>query len=180
MNEIGSPPGKALAIVVIGVSGSGKSKVGQEIAKRLGVKFLDADDFHSAANKDKMHRGIALTDDDRRTWLEDLHDALRQELESGTSCALACSALKQVYRQQLRDGLEGVRFFYLKIDYEVVARRLELRTDHFFDKRLLDSQFAILEEPQPHEAFVIDQNRPLTEVVQEVLHYVATLGLKPT
>jgi gluconokinase len=170
----------ALTIVLTGVSGSGKSEVGQEVAKRLGVKFLDADDFHSAANKDKMHRGIALTDDDRRTWLENLHDALRQEQESGTSCVLACSALKRVYREQLRDGLEGVRFFYLKIDYEVVARRLELRTDHFFDKRLLDSQFAILEEPQPGEAFVIDQNRPLTEVVQEVLHHIATLGLKPT
>jgi gluconokinase len=170
----------ALAIVLTGVSGSGKSEVGQEVAKRLGVKFLDADDFHSAANKDKMHRGIALTDDDRRTWLENLHDALRQEQESGTSCVLACSALKRVYREQLRDGLEGVRFFYLKIDYEVVARRLELRTDHFFDKRLLDSQFAILEEPQPGEAFVIDQNRPLTEVVQEVLHHIASLGLKPT
>src|SRR6516164_1972331 len=176
MNEIGSSSGKALAIVVTGVSGSGKSKVGQEVAKRLGVKFLDADDFHSAANKDKMHRGIALTDDDRRTWLENLHDVLRQELESGTSCVLACSALKRIYRERLRDGLEGVRFFYLKIDYEVVARRLALRTDHFFDKRLLDSQFAILEEPQPDEAFVIDQNRPLTEVVQDVLQHVATLG----
>ena len=179
MNEFGSSPGKALAIVVTGVSGSGKSKVGQEVAKRLGVKFLDADDFHSAANKDKMHRGIALTDDDRRTWLENLHDVLRQELESGTSCVLACSALKRIYRERLRDGLEGVRFFYLKIDYEVVARRLALRTDHFFDKRLLDSQFAILEEPQPDEAFVIDQNRPLTEVVHDVLQYAATLGLKP-
>ena len=178
MNEIAPSPGKALAIVVTGVSGSGKSKVGQEVAKRLSVKFLDADDFHSAANKDKMHRGIALTDDDRRSWLENLHDALRQELESGTSCVLACSALKRIYREQLRDGLEGVCFFYLKIDYEVVARRLELRTDHFFDKRLLDSQFAILEEPQPDEAFVIDQNRPLTEVVQEVLQHVTTLGLK--
>src|SRR6516162_4939694 len=180
MNEIGSSSGKALAIVVTGVSGSGKSKVGQEVAKRLGVKFLDADDFHSAANRDKMHRGIALTDDDRRTWLENLHDLLRRELESGTSCVLACSALKRAYREQLSDGLEGVRFFYLKIDYGVVARRLELRTDHFFDKRLLDSQFAILEEPQPDEALVIDQNRPLAEVVQEMLHDVASLGLKPT
>src|SRR6516225_8333208 len=180
MNGIGPSRGKAIAIVVTGVSGSGKSEVGQEVAKRLGVKFLDADDFHSAANKDKMHRGIALTDDDRRTWLENLHDVLRRELESGTSCVLACSALKRAYREQLSDGLEGVRFFYLKIDYGVVARRLELRTDHFFDKRLLDSQFAILEEPQPPEAFVIDQNRPLTEVVQEVLQQVATLGLKPT
>jgi gluconokinase len=169
-----------VAIVLAGVSGSGKSEVGREVAKRLGVKFLDADDFHSAANKDKMHRGIALTDDDRRDWLSDLHDVLRQKLESGTSFVLACSALKRVYREQLRGGLQGVYFFYLKIHYDVVARRLELRTDHFFDKRLLDSQFAILEEPQPDEAFVIDQNQPLTEVVQEVLQRAATVGLKPT
>ena len=169
-----------MVIVLAGVSGSGKSEVGREVAKRLGVEFLDADDFHSAANKDKMHRGIALTDEDRRDWLSDLHDLLRQKLESGASCVLACSALKRVYRDQLCDGLPAVRFFYLKIHYEVVARRLELRTDHFFDKRLLDSQFAILEEPQPDEAFVIDQNRPLTEVVQEVLQRAATLGLKPT
>jgi gluconokinase len=152
------------------VSGSGKSEVGQAVAKRLGLKFLDADDFHSVANKDKIHGGIALTDDDRRDWLKNLHEALRQELDSGTSCVLACSALKRVYREQLRDGLEGVRFFYLKIEYEVLARRLELRTDHFFDKRLLDSQFAILEEPQANEAFIVDQNRPLANVVQEVLH----------
>ena len=180
MTAIDSPHRNAVVIVLAGVSGSGKSEVGREVATRLGVKFLDADDFHSAANKDKMHRGIALTDEDRRDWLSDLHDLLRQKLESGASCVLACSALKRVYRDQLCDGLPAVRFFYLKIHYEVVARRLELRTDHFFDKRLLDSQFAILEEPQPDEAFVIDQNRPLTEVVQEVLQRAATLGLKPT
>jgi gluconokinase len=179
MNEFGSSPGVSLAIVLIGVSGSGKSEVGQAVAKRLGLKFLDADDFHSVANKDKMHRGIALTDDDRRGWLKNLHEALRQELVAGSSCVLACSALKRVYREQLRTGLEGVRFFYLKIEYEVVAKRLELRTDHFFDKRLLDSQFAILEEPQPNEAFIVDQNRPLAEVLQEVLHHLAPLGLKP-
>lgn len=180
MNEFDSSPGEALALVLSGVSGSGKSEVGQEVAKRLGLKFLDADDFHAAANKDKMHRGIALTDEDRRDWLRTLHEALRQELDAGASCVLACSALKRVYREQLRDGLAGVRFFHLKIDYEVVARRLESRTDHFFEKRLLDSQFAILEEPQPNEAFIIDQNRPLAEVVQEVLHHAATLGLQPT
>ena len=114
-----------------------------------------------------------------REWLKNLHEALWQELDAGTFCVLACSALKRIYREQLRDGLEGVRFFYLKIEYEVVARRLELRTDHFFDKRLLDSQFAILEEPQPNEAFIVDQNRPIADVVQEVLHHVGTLGLKP-
>jgi gluconokinase len=81
------------------VSGSGKSEVGQAVAKSLGLKFLDADDFHSVANKDKMHRGIALTDDDRRDWLKNLHEALRQELVAGKSCVLACSALKRVYRE---------------------------------------------------------------------------------
>jgi gluconokinase len=172
MTTIGSPPRNAVASVLTGVSGSGKSEVGRAVAKRLGLKFLDADDFHSNANKDKMHRGIALTDDHRRGWLKSLHEVLRQEFDSGTSCVLACSALKRGYREQLRDGLQGVRFFYLKIDYEAVTRRLESRTDHFFDSRLLDSQFAILEEPEPNEAFVIDQNRPLADVVQEVLQIV--------
>jgi gluconokinase len=115
-----------------------------------------ADDFHSVANKEKMHRGIALTEDDRHDWLKNLHEALRQELDSGSSCVLACSTLKRVYREQLRDRLAGVRFFYLKIEYEVVARRLELRTDHFFDKRLLDSQFAILED--------LNRTKPLSSI----------------
>src|ERR1700730_2399102 len=78
-------------------------------SEKGGLKFLDADDFHSDANKDKMHRGTALTDDDRRDWLRNLHEALRQVLDAGISCVLACSALKRVYREQLRDGLAGVR-----------------------------------------------------------------------
>ena len=93
---------------------------------------------------------------------------------------LACSALKRTYREQIRDGLVGVRFFYLKIDYEVGAKCLESRTGHFFEKKLLNSQFAILEEPEPKEAFIIGQNRSLAEVVQEVLNHAATLGLQPT
>jgi gluconokinase len=169
----------ALALVLIGVSGSGKTETGKEVAKRLGIKFLDADDFHSAANKEKMHRGIPLTDDDRRDWLRNLHEALRRELDAGNSCVLACSALKRTYREQLRNGLEHVYFFYLKVDYEVVAKRLELRKGHFFARELLDSQFATLEEPGPDEAFVVDENRPLEEVVQQILRYAAGLGLKP-
>jgi len=169
----------AAALVMIGVSGSGKSEVGQEVATRLGFKFFDADDFHSAANKDKMHRGIPLTDDDRRDWLKSLHDALQKELEAAESCVLACSALKRVYREQLRAGLKGVYFFYLKVDHDVVANRLQMRKGHFFAKELLDTQFAILEPPGPDEAFVVDQNRPLQEAVQQVLDYAAQLGLKP-
>lgn len=170
----------AVALVMIGVSGSGKSEVGREVAGKLGFKFFDADDFHSAANKEKMHRGIPLTDDDRRDWLQALHELLRKELEAGESCVLACSALKRVYReQQLRAGLKGVYFFYLKVDHDVVARRLGLRKDHFFNKELLDTQFAILEEPGPDEAFIVDQNRPPEEAVEQVLGYAAQLGLKP-
>jgi gluconokinase len=85
MTTIDSPSGNAVAIVLTGVSGSGKSEVGRAVAKGLGLKFLDADDFHSNANKDKMHRGIALTDDDRLGWLKSLHEVLRQELDSGSS-----------------------------------------------------------------------------------------------
>jgi gluconokinase len=98
VTAIGSSPGNALAIVLTGVSGSGKSEVGREVAKRSGLNFLDAGNFLSNANEDKMHRGVALTDDDRRDWLKSLREALRQELDSGTSCVLACSALKRVYR----------------------------------------------------------------------------------
>jgi gluconokinase len=108
MTAIDSSHRNAVVIVLAGVSGSGKSEVGREVAKRLGVDFLDVDDFNSAANKDKMHRGIALTDDDRRDWLSDLHDVLRQKLESCATCVLAYSALKRVYRDQLCDGLPGV------------------------------------------------------------------------
>lgn len=170
----------AVALVVIGVSGSGKSEVGQEVARRLGLKFFDADDFHSAGNKDKMHRGIPLTDDDRREWLQSLHDLLRKALEAGESCVLACSALKRVYReQQLKSGLQGVYFFYLKVDHDVVASRLQLRKGHFFAKELLDTQFAILEEPGPDEAFIVDQNRPLEDAVRQALRYAAQLGLNP-
>jgi gluconokinase len=169
----------AVALVLIGVSGSGKTEVGREVAKRLGLKVFDADDFHSAANKEKMHRGIPLTDDDRRGWLQSLHELLRKELEAGESCVLACSALKRVYRQQLKNDLKGVYFFYLKVDHDVVAARLQLRKGHFFAKELLDTQFAILEPPGPDEAFIVDQNRPLEEAVQQVLGYAAQLGLKP-
>jgi len=164
---------------MIGVSGSGKSQVGEEAAKTLGLKFFDADDFHSAVNKEKMHLGIPLTDDDRQGWLQSLHDLLQKELEAGESCVLACSALKRVYRERLKGGLKGVYFFYLKVDHHVVAERLQLRQHHFFAKELLDTQFAILEEPGPDEAFVVDQNRPLQEAVQQVLGYAAQLGLKP-
>jgi len=167
------------ALIVIGVSGCGKTETGTEVAHRLQLKFLDADDYHSAANKDKMHRGIPLTDEERRDWLANLHEALRQELEAGHSCVLACSALKRSYRDVLKAGLGNVYFFYLKVDHDVVAKRLASRKGHFFNQALLDSQFATLEEPQADEAFVVDANRSPEEVVQDVLNLAERkLGLK--
>jgi gluconokinase len=167
------------ALIIIGVSGSGKTETGTAVARRLHLKFLDADDYHSAANKNKMHRGIPLTDDDRRDWLANLHEALRQELEAGHSCVLACSALKRSYRAVLTAGLERVYFFYLKVDHDVVAKRLASRKGHFFNQALLDSQFATLEEPLPDEAFVVDENQPAEAVVEDILKLAdQKLGLK--
>ncbi len=168
-----------LSLIIIGVSGSGKSEAGSHVATRLGLEFLDADNYHSVANKEKMHRGIPLTDEDRHDWLANLHEALRQRTEAGQSCVLACSALKRAYRDVLRAGLPGVRFFYLHIEHDEVAQRLAARKGHFFNRALLDSQFAALEEPGPDEATIIEENRPLDAVVDDIVAHAKHFGLAP-
>ncbi len=130
------------SIIIMGVSGCGKTTVGQLLATRLELPFFDADDFHSPQNKQKMASGIALTDADRADWLE----ALATLLETRASpCVLACSALKEKYRQTLARGA-ALRFVYLKGSRELIAARLAAR-EHFFSPSLLESQFAALEEP---------------------------------
>jgi len=137
----------------MGVSGSGKTTLGRRLAADQGWEFLDADDFHSAANKAKMASGQPLTDADRDPWLEALAEALRERVASGRGTILACSALKESYRQRL--GVDpAVRFVYLKADAETIRRRLAGRRGHFFDARLLASQFEALEEPEG--ALVVD------------------------
>jgi gluconokinase len=163
-----------MIIVVMGVTGSGKTTVGQLLAARLGYLFADADDFHSAANKDKMHKGIPLTDADRLPWLAAMHDQIAKWVDSKQDAVLACSALKQSYRQQLWSGPE-VRFVYLKGSYELIAQRLRARKGHFADKHILAGQFADLEEPTDADAIVVDISKTPGEIVEEICH---RLGLQ--
>jgi carbohydrate kinase (thermoresistant glucokinase family) len=124
------------AVILMGVAGSGKSTVGANLAKRLDWTFLDADDFHSAANVAKMSNGIPLNDEDRMPWLRRLHDELEQRLRSGASVVLGCSALKESYRQIMQEGLSRIDFVFLDVDQLTLAERLGKRQAHFFPKGL--------------------------------------------
>jgi len=154
-----------MIIVVMGVTGSGKTTVGRLLAARLAWLFADADDFHSAANKAKMHKGIPLTDADRLPWLAAMHDQIATWVASRQNAVLACSALKQTYRQQLWTGPEA-KFVYLKGSYDLIAQRLRARKGHFADEHILAGQFVDLEEPS--DAVVIDISATPEEIVAEI------------
>ncbi len=142
-----------MIIVLMGVTGSGKTTVGQNLAASLGWKYFDADEFHSAANIEKMKSGVPLNDSDRKPWLESLQRVIRDSLKKAEPAVLACSALKQSYRDMLLID-ERVRFVYLKGDYDLIKERLRARSDHYMNPSLLDSQFETLEEP--NDALQID------------------------
>ena len=163
------------AVILMGVSGSGKSTVGASLAQRLECPFLDADDFHPAANVEKMKRGIPLNDEDRMPWLARLHDELEHRLGSGASVVLGCSALKESYRKILEEGLSQIDFVFLDVDQLTLTERLEKRKAHFFPKELLESQFAALERPA--DAIVVDARLPFQDVVEQI---VSALKAKPS
>ena len=152
------------AAVLIGVAGSGKTAVGTRLARQLHFLFLDADDFHPAANIEKMKHGIPLTDEDRDPWLHRLHDELQRQLAAGRSVILACSALKASYRKILKEGMPQLVFVYLAVDRETIRQRLGSRS-HFFPKELMDSQFAALEKPC--DTIWVDARQPVDQVVQQ-------------
>lgn len=148
---------KLLIVIVMGVSGSGKTTIGSLLAARLGCTFVDADDFHSPDNKAKMHAGIPLTDEDRLPWLGSLTEMLRGHETRGASVVLACSALKADYRKMFIEASPGLVFVYLKSDFETIAARLRERKHAFMNPELLRSQFDTLEEPD--DAVVVDETR---------------------
>jgi gluconokinase len=136
-----------MILVVMGVSGVGKTTIGQLLSQRLGWPLLDADDFHPPGNIEKMRSGTPLTDEDRWPWLDRLNGLLREKDSNGESALLACSALKQRYRDRLAAGLKELRWVYLKGSFELVEARMKAREGHYMKAGLLESQFATLEEP---------------------------------
>lgn len=156
-------------LIVMGVSGCGKSVIGAMLAKALGGVFEDADDFHPASNKAKMTAGIPLTDEDRWPWMRALRARIESAQATGSCYVLACSALKQSYRDRLRgsDSKDALQFVYLKGSRELIGSRMAARKGHFMPSGLLDSQFATLEEPK--DALVVSVDQTPQEIVAEVL-----------
>ncbi len=157
----------AIAVVLMGVAGCGKTSVGERLSELLGWPFFDGDDFHPEENIVKMSQGIPLDDRDRFVWLSRLHDLIEEHLQAGGSMLLACSALKKGYRDQLREDNPGVVFVYLKGDYGLIFQRLRERESHYMKAGMLQSQFAALEEPE--DAVVVSIDQDLDSIVGEIL-----------
>lgn len=154
-------------IVVAGVSGSGKSTVGRDLAERLGVPFADGDDFHSKANVDKMTAGIALTDEDRRPWLISIGEWLAGHERGGV---VACSALKRAYRDLIRQGCPDVFTVQLTGDRDLIAQRQAARHGHFMPASLMDSQWATFEPLDDDEpGVVLDVGPAVDKLVEQVV-----------
>ena len=154
-----------MIVLLMGVSGAGKTTVGTMLASQLGWEFADADDYHPAANVEKMRNGIPLTDADREPWLESLRSLIAAWMAAGKSAVLACSALKQEYRDRLMVG-ESVRVVYLKADRELLRERLLLRRGHYMKEGMLESQIETLEEPE--DALVLDARLSVEDIVREI------------
>jgi gluconokinase len=162
-----------MIVVLMGVSGSGKTTIGALLSERMHTVFADADDFHSSDNKAKMAAGHALNDQDRQPWLETLNSLLLKWFEAGRGGVLACSALKDAYRKTLVRGLphSAVSFVLLEGSKELIAERLTERKNHYMNPGLLDSQLAILEPPA--DALRIVNDRAQAEVVNEIMKHLA-------
>ena len=162
-------------LIVMGVSGSGKTSVGKALAEHLGWDFYDADDFHPPENVFKMANGIPLDDSDRAPWLAALHQLISHSLNLNRPGMLACSALKERYRGQLFQGNDEVQFVYLKGSYDLIWSRMRTRTDHFMKAHMLHSQFDALEEPA--NALTVDITLSVEEIVQLVMRQIGDIKM---
>ncbi len=154
-----------MIILLMGVTGAGKTTVGRALAQQLGWRFADADDYQSAANIAKMRAGVPLSDQDRAPWLQSLQDIIRAWLASGENAVLACSALKASYRDILLVSPE-VKLVYLRASIALIAARMAARTGHYMNPHLVPSQFATLEEPR--DAVIIDASGTVEESVGRI------------
>ncbi len=161
-----TPRGKQSIFVIMGVSGAGKTTIGQLLSTELICSFIDGDDFHPPVNIKKMSSGEALEDADRWPWLEILADKIQEHIQQEQSMVLACSALKKSYREILCVNRKLVQFIYLKGNYATILRRIHSRENHFMTKSLLQSQFATLEEPE--DAIVVDISPPPLEILKSI------------
>jgi gluconokinase len=157
--------GAGVIVLLMGVSGAGKTSVGTMLAAQLGWEFADADDYHPAANVEKMRHGIPLTDADREPWLESLRALIVAWMTAGKDAVLACSALKQTYRERLTAGAP-VLLVYLKADRELLRERLLLRRGHYMKEGTLESQIVTLQEPQ--NAVVVDARGTVEDIAREI------------
>ena len=157
-----------MILIIFGVSGAGKTTLGKLLARELGWSFIEADDFHPAANIEKMRSGHPLTDKDRWPWLEQLRQQIERSFSAGENAVLACSALKRAYRDRLRVSDE-VKFVFLSGDYALVEKQLRSRHGHFMNADLLQSQVNDLEKPEPHEnVLTIELGRTPEEIVERI------------
>jgi gluconokinase len=160
-------------VLVMGVSGSGKTTVGRRLARELGAVFLEGDRFHPESNIAKMARGEPLDDTDRWPWLDRLAGELARASGAGESVVLACSALKRSYRDRLRRGAPELRLVFLRGSKALIRERLQARTEHFMPAGLLDSQLGALEEPGPDESpIVMDVTPPAETLVDRLLGFL--------
>ena len=158
-------------VVIMGVTGSGKTTIGRLLSQRLGWKYYDADDFHPRANVEKMSSGTPLNDEDRQPWLETLRDLINERLERSENAVLACSALKESYREFLVLN-ERVRLIYLKGSRGLIKDRLDARRGHYMNPALLDSQFETLQEPE--QGYKVDISLSPDEIVKTIRSYLNT------
>jgi gluconokinase len=163
-----------MIVIVAGPSGSGKTTVGAMLAGRFDWPFMDADTFHSAANIAKMRQGIPLTDADRWPWLRAIAAWMDERTAAGEDAVVTCSALKQSYRDLLRDGRPGTRLVFLSVDDRQLAERLAIRHGHFFSPQLLASQLAAIEQPAPDKhTLVLTEHDGPAETVDQIVSWLA-------
>lgn len=180
-NEGAGPPRlRTRHVVVMGVSGSGKTTVARGVALATGLLFAEADDFHSRANVDKMRSGSPLSDDDRWPWLNDLALWMAERAAEGRSTVIACSALKRAYRDVLAGGPPSIDFVHLRGTAQLIGPRISVRSGHYMPASLLGSQIDTLEPLEPDESgIVLDIDAPAHELIARAVREVTALQSRP-